>query len=56
MTDSCNDLKAKLDDMEEVAEQSAMLQKKLEQLKKEHDKIIRKQSDLEKKMQQENLA
>ena len=36
--------------------QSAAFKKELEQLKREHEKIIRKQSDLEKQMQQEQAA
>lgn len=56
LTDSCNDLKAKIEGMREAAEQSAILRGELDQLKKEHEKVIREQSDLEKKMQQEQTA
>jgi len=56
LTDSCNDLKAKAEGLKEVAEQSAALRGELEQLKKEHKKVIQKQSDLEKHMQQEQTA
>lgn len=56
LTDSCNDLKAKIEGMREAAEQSAVLRGKLDQLKKEHEKVIWEQSDLEKKMQQEQTA
>lgn len=56
LTDSCNDLKSKIERMKEAAEQSSDLKKELEQLKQEHEKIIRKQSDLEKQMQQEQAA
>ena len=56
LTDSCNDLKSKIERMKEAAAQSSALKKELEQLKQEHEKIIRKQSDLEKQMQQEQAA
>ena len=50
LTDSCNDLKSKIERMKEAAAQSSDLKKELEQLKQEHEKNIRKQSDLEKQM------
>ena len=56
LTDSCNELKAKIEGIREAAAQSAALKKELEQLKQEHEKITRKQSDLEKQMQQEQAA
>ncbi len=56
LTDSCNDLKSKIERMKEAAAQSSALKKELEQLKQEHEKIILKQSDLEKQMQQEQAA
>lgn len=56
LTDSCNDLKSKIERMKEAAAKSSALKKELEQLKQEHEKIIRKQSDLEKQMQQEQAA
>lgn len=56
LTDSCNDLKAKIEGMREATEQSAVLRGKLDQLKKEHEKVIREQSDLKKQMQQEQTA
>ncbi len=56
LTDSCNNLKAKIEGMKEAAEQSAILRKELDQLKQEHEKVIREQSDLEKQMQQEQTA
>lgn len=56
LTDSCNDLKAKIEGMKEAAEQSAILQEELDQLKQEHGKVIWEQSDLEKQMQQEQTA
>lgn len=56
LTDSCNDLKAKIEGMRETAEQSAVLRGELDQLKKEHEKVIREQSDLKKQMQQEQTT
>lgn len=56
LTDSCNDLKAKIEGMREAAEQSAILREELEQLRKEHEKVIREQSDLEKQVQQDKTA
>lgn len=56
LTDSCNDLKTKIGGMKEAAEQSAIFREELEQLKKEHEKVIRERSDLEKQMQQEQTA
>ncbi len=56
LTDSCNDLKAKLEGMKESAEQSMTLREELEQLKKEHEKTVREQSDLKKQIQQEQAA
>lgn len=56
LTDSCNDLKTKIEGMKEAADQSAKFREELEQLKKEHEKVIREQSDLEKRMQQEQTA
>ena len=56
LTDSCNELKVKIEGIRESAEQSAAFKKELEQLKREHEKIILKQSDLEKQMQQEQAA
>lgn len=56
LTDSCNALKTKIEGMKEAAEQSAIFREELEQLKKEHEKVIREQSDLEKQMQQEQTA
>lgn len=53
LTDSCNDLKTKLEGMKEVIEQSGVLQKKLDQLKQDYEKVVHEQSDLEKQMKQE---
>lgn len=56
LTHSCNDLKVKIEGMKEAAEQSATLRKDLDQLKKDHEKIIREQSDLRKQMKQEQTV
>lgn len=56
LTDSCNDLKAKIESMKDAAEQSVIFRGELEQLKKEHEKVIREHLDLEKQMQQEQTA
>lgn len=56
LTDSCNDLKLKIEGMKEAAEQSAVLRGELDQLKHEHEKVIREQSDLKKQIQQEQDA
>lgn len=55
LTDSCNDLKAKIESMREAAEQSAVLRGELDQLKQDHEKVIREQSDLKKQMQHEQI-
>ncbi len=56
LTDSCNDLKAKIEGMKEAAEQSAVLRGELDKLKKDHEKVIREKSGLEKQLQQEQAA
>ena len=56
LTDSCNDLKAKIESMREAAEQSVILRVELDQLKKEHEKVIREHSDLKKQMQHEQTS
>lgn len=56
LSDSCNELKAKIENMKEAAEQSAILQEKLNQLKKEHEKVIQKQSNFERQIQQERTV
>lgn len=48
LTDSCNDLKTKIEDMKKATEQSATLQEELEQLKKEYEKVIQEQIVYEK--------
>lgn len=56
LTDSCNALKAKVESMKEAVEQSAILRGELDQLKREHEKVVQEQSELEKQMQQEQTA
>lgn len=56
LTDSCNDLKAKIESMGEAAKKSAVFWEELEQLKKEYEKIIREHSDLENQRQQDKAA
>ena len=56
LTDSCNDLKAKIEGMKEAAKQSAILREELEQLRKENEKVIQEQSNLEKQMQQDKTT
>ncbi len=56
LTDSCNNLKAKVEDMKEAVEQSAILREESDQLKKEYEKAVREQSELEKQIQQEQTA
>lgn len=56
LTDSCNDLKVKIESMKEAVGQSSALRAELDQLKQEYEKVIREQSDLKKQMQQEQDA
>lgn len=56
LTDSCNDLKTKIEGMKEAVELSAMHREELDQLKKEHEKVVREKSDLEKQMQEEQTS
>lgn len=56
LTDSCNDLKAKIEGMREAAAQAAALQDELAQLQKEHEATVRERADLERQMQQEQAA
>lgn len=48
LTDSCNDLKTKIEAMKESAGQSAALSKELEQLKKDHEKANQELAEHEK--------
>ena len=56
LTDSCNDLKSKVESMRESSEQLAVIRKELEQLKSEHNTVVKEKSDLEKQMNQEQTA
>lgn len=56
LTDSCNDLKSKVESMKESSEQLAVIRKELEQLKSEHNTVVKEKSDLEKHMNQEQTA
>ena len=53
LTDSCNDLKLKVQSMRKDAEQLAGIRQELEQLKSEHDALVKEKSDLEKQMEKE---
>ncbi len=48
LTDSCNDLKTKIEGIKKATEQAATLQEELEQLKKEYEKVIQEQIVYEK--------
>ena len=56
LTDSCNDLKSKVESMKESSEQLTVIRKELEQLKSEHNTVVKEKSDLEKHMNQEQTA
>ena len=56
LTDSCNDLESKVESMRESSEQLAVIRKELEQLKSEHNTVVKEKSDLEKQMNQEQTA
>lgn len=56
LTDSCNDLKSKVESMRESSEQLEVILKELEQLKSEHNTVVKEKSDLEKQMNQEQTA
>lgn len=56
LTDSCNDLKSKVESMRESSEQLAVIRKELEQLKSEHNAVVKEKSDLEKQMKIEQTA
>ena len=53
LTDSCNDLKSKVQSMRKDAEQLAGIRLELEKLKSEHDALVKEKSDLEKQMEKE---
>ena len=56
LTDSCNDLKSKVESMREDVEQLTVIQTELEQLKLEHDALTKEKSDIEKQLEQENAT
>lgn len=56
LTDSCNNLKAKIESMEGAANQTASLQDELEQLRSKHEKITQKHANLEQRIRQEQEA
>ncbi len=53
LTDSCNELKTKIESMKKAAEQAATLKSDLDKLQKEHDKLAHEQEELEKQFQHE---
>lgn len=56
LTDSCTGLKAKIDGLEGTVEQAIALRQQLDQLQKEHEKVLWEQADLQKQLQQEQEA
>lgn len=56
LTDSCNDLKIKVEDMKESSNQLTTIRKELEQLRSEHNTVVKEKSDLEKQLNQEQTA
>ncbi len=56
LTDSCNELKPKVEGMKKAAEYTAVLQSDLEKLQKEHNKLVHEQADLEKQLKQEQVS
>lgn len=56
LTDSCNNLKAKIESMEGAAEQTASLQEELEQLRNKHEKVTQEHANLEQRIKQEQEA
>ncbi len=53
LTDSCNNLRLKIENMEEAVKQIGGLKKEIEQLRKEHGELIQNQSELKRQLQQE---
>ena len=53
LTDSCNELKTKIESMKKAAEQAATLKSDLDKLQKEHDKLAHEQEELEKVLKQQ---
>lgn len=50
LTDSCNDLKAKVESMTEAAEQAERMRRELADLKSEHEKAVKEKADLERQI------
>lgn len=53
LIDSCNNLKSKIEGMEESLELASSIQKELEQLKKKYEKVTQEHTNLEQRMRQE---
>lgn len=53
LTDSCNDLKVKIESMVDSAEQGKKLQVELEQLRQDYEGTIKKLSDMERQLDEE---
>jgi len=56
LTDTCHDLKTKIEGMKKAAEQTEALWEELENLKKEYESISKEKSELEKQLKQEQAA
>ncbi len=50
LTDSCNDLKAKVESMKESAEQSERIYKELADLRIDYEKAVKEKADLERQI------
>lgn len=53
LIDSCNNLKSKIEGMEESLELASSIQEELEQLKKKYEKVTQEHANLEQRMRQE---
>lgn len=53
LTDSCNELKSKIEGMEDAIAQAGALREQLDQVKQEHESTLREQADLQKQLQHE---
>ena len=53
LIDSCNNLKSKIEGMEESLKLASSIQEELEQLKKKHEKVTQEHANLEQRMRQE---
>lgn len=56
LTDSCNDLKGKVENMRKETEQAIKIREELNKLKLEHEKITKEKAELEKQIQQEQTT